>query len=391
MRPREILVTGLGTVSAAGRNCARTLESFRCRQRNAGPISLFRTDLSKPVFEVRDLPECGRGTRTRTFELARCAANEALGEARLENGGGGLRIGVCLGTTVACQLNDIDFYREFRQHAAAPITAVKRYLDGNLAAAIAEEFGFSGPLLTVANACSSGTDAIGVAMAWLEADLCDVVLAGGADELSRIPLAGFSALGVLSDSLCMPFDKNRSGLNLGEGAGVVILERAPAAASRGVTSELFCAGYGTFADAHHLTTPRPDGSSLERAIRTALREAGITPDDIAFINAHGTATVNNDQVEGQVLARVFGSDCPVYSSKGYTGHMLGAAGGAEAAFTALALRHHWIPCTAGFGEPDPAIPLTPTAGDCDVNGDFAMSISLAFGGNNSALILGRRS
>jgi 3-oxoacyl-(acyl-carrier-protein) synthase len=265
---------------------------------------------------------------------------------------------------------------------------VDRFLHGNLAAAVAKALNVEGPSMTVTNACASGTDAIGIAMSWIKAGICDVAIAGGADELNRVPLAGFNSLGILSPALCSPFDVNRQGLNLGEGAGIVVLEKTSTAHARGIHSDLFAAGFGTACDAYHLTSPRPDGAFLKAAVERALAEAGLAPEEIAFVNAHGTATPDNDRVEGAVLADVFGRDVVVLSTKGYTGHTLGAAGGVEAVFSALALRSGWIPLCAGFCEKDPDIPVVPVREQTAIDGVYAMSTSLAFGGGNSALVIG---
>ena len=391
MSSGEILITGLGAVSAAGETCSRTLDIFRSEQRNAGSVSLFETNISKPVFEVRNIPEKWSRPNMRTLSLVLCAVDEALSEAGLlPLTNKPPKIGVCLGTTVASQLNDIDFYRAYGETGEGCMDAVDRYLNCNLAEAVAKQFSFSGPTLTVANACSSGTDAIGIAMTWLKSGVCDIAVAGGADELNLVPLAGFNSLGILSDSLCAPFDRNRKGLNLGEGAGTVVLEKTDTASERGVSSDLLCKGYGTYADAYHLTAPRPDGTGLENAINRALADANAGSDDISFINAHGTATIDNDLIEGSVLARMFGTDSIVYSSKGYTGHTLGAAGALEAVFTALALRNGWIPKCIGFEEKDEQIPLSPVSKLTEIEGNCALTTSLAFGGNNSALILGKQ-
>ncbi len=325
----------------------------------------------------------------RTIRLALLAADEALADAQFQVNSKHACVGVCLGTTVACQLNDIEFYRRLREGRTVSMDAVDRYLRSNLSAAVAARYGFTGPTLTIANACSSGTDAIGTALAWLRQGACDAVLAGGADELNRIPLAGFNALGIMSDMPCRPFDRDRKGLTLGEGAGILLLETAAAATRRHAELSLTCLGYGTYGDAHHLTAPRADGSGLEAAIHRALAEAALSPEDIAFINAHGTATATNDAVEGSVLARVFGSKITVSATKGFTGHTLGAAGGLEAVFTALALREGWIPASAGFRNRDPSLPLAPVERLTALKGHYALSTSLAFGGNNSALVLGR--
>ncbi len=388
MNPRAVFITGMGVVSAAGSGVGQSLASMAAGERNISPVSLFSSPVNLPVFEVRGLPSRVRPGKMRTLDLLEVALAEALAEAGLTETDG-LRVGVALGTTVACQLNDLGFYSTFREKHAAPFESVDGFLKGNLAEATARRLGLSGPMMVIANACSSGTDAIGAAMSWINAGLCDIAIAGGADEMNRIPLCGFNALGVASTEPCRPFDKNRSGLNLGEGAGVLILETAESAAKRGVKSSLRVCGYGSSADAHHLTAPHPEGEGLIRAIRFALKQANLRPADIAFINAHGTSTADNDKVEGRVLLKLFGPEVKVLSTKGYTGHTLGAAGGIEAVFTAAGLSNGWIPGSAGFQTVDEEIGLFPIIGKTIISGQFALSTSLAFGGNNSALIIGR--
>ena len=386
MNSEAVYVSGMGVVSAAGIGVADSLSSMEAGERNVGPVSLFSSPIDLPVFEVASLPPRTSPGKMRTLELLELALNEALADAELD-AFDGIRIGVALGTTVACQLNDLGFYSAFRENNAAPMDSVDGFLEGNLAEATASRLGLEGPTLVVTNACSSGTDAIGAAMSWLNAGLCDMAIAGGADEMNRIPICGFNALGVASNEPCAPFDGNRHGLNLGEGAGVLILETAESAARRGVTSRLRVCGYGSSADAYHLTAPHPKGEGLVRAIDTALKQAGIQPSDIAFINAHGTSTPDNDRVEGQTLLRLFGQDIKVLSTKGYTGHTLGAAGGIEAVFSAAGLRERWIPGSAGFQTVDEEIGLVPTMGKTEITGRYALSTSLAFGGNNAALVL----
>ncbi|TRZ93698.1 beta-ketoacyl-[acyl-carrier-protein] synthase family protein [bacterium] len=386
MHSGNVVISGMGVISSCGKNISETLDTFVAGRRNGAQVSLFKTDLTYPVFEVKDLIDSDVNTM-RTLKLAFIAVKEAI-----ENGGLGdvlhdFRIGVCLGTTVASQLNDTDFYSKYRETGNAPMHSVERYLKGNLAEAVAERLGVRGPSCAVVNACSSGTDAIGVGLSWLRADLCDIVICGGADELNCVPLAGFGSLGVVSDSLCKPFDKERSGLNLGEGAGVIVIEKEEICRKRGKKTELFLQGYGLAADAYHLTAPRPDGSGLEAALARAMDEAGIKPAQVAFVNAHGTATPDNDLVEGKVLSRVFGSGIKFLSTKGYTGHTLGAAGGIEAVFTAVGLREGWIPQSAGFEKADDAIGISPVIQKTVISGQYAISTSLAFGGNNSAIVI----
>ncbi len=382
---QHVLISGMGTVSAAGASVGRTLASLASGERHPGQISVCESPLPVPVFEVAGLASA---PGERTLALALQAVREALTAAGLDAFPDATRVGVCLGTTVASQLNDVDFYATLRRQGTAPLEAIDRYQRGNLAEAVARQLGTTGLRLTVANACSSGTDAIGIAFGWLKAGLCDIVIAGGADELNRIPLCGFHSLGVSSPVLCSPFDRDRQGLNLGEGAGILVLETPASARRRGAAPGLAVYGFGSAADAHHLTAPRPDGSGLEAAIQEALAEASLTPADIDFINAHGTGTRDNDKVEGTTLARIFGERVRFLSTKGYTGHTLGAAGGLEAAFSGLALREGWIPASAGFREPDPEIPAMPVAEKTTVSGRFALSTSLAFGGSNAAVIIG---
>ncbi|TLM65509.1 MAG: beta-ketoacyl-[acyl-carrier-protein] synthase family protein [Deltaproteobacteria bacterium] len=382
------LITGLGLISAAGGSLPATLASLERGERRAGPVTLFPTTLAVPVFEVPALPGADALPGQRTLALTLAALAEALAEARLGEAGS-LRVGVCIGTTVASQLNDLQFYKRYRETGTAPLAAAERFLKGNLAQCVARRIGARGPALTVVNACSSGTDAVGVALAWLKGGLCDLVIAGGADELSHIPLCGFHSLGIVNPGLCAPFDRERKGLNLGEGAGLLVIETPESARRRGVAAELSVAGFGAQGDAYHLTAPSPDGVGLRAALRTALAEAAITPAEVAFVNAHGTGTHDNDLVEGTVLAELFGPAVKVLSTKGYTGHTLGAAGGIEAVLTAAALRAGWIPASAGFACRDEAIPLAPVTARTPVSGRYAVSTSLAFGGNNAALVIGR--
>ncbi len=383
-----VFVSGMGVVSAAGTNVPETLVGFAAGRRNLSRTTPRLTPLDFPIFEAPTLLG-GFLAGSRSLRLCGHALSEALAGAHLGPDLSGYRVGVCLGTTVASQLNDIDFYTAYRQTGLPELGPVTSFLKGNPAEAVARATGATGPTLTVVNACSSSADAIGVAMGWLRADLCDLVIAGGTDELSRIPICGFRSLSVFSSEPCRPYDRDRQGLNLGEGAGVLILETAASAQRRKVTPTWCIAGYGAACDAHHLTAPRPDGTGLEAAIRISLTDAGIAPSEITFVNAHGTATRDNDKVEGGVLARMFGPDIRVLSTKGFTGHTLGAAGALEAAFTALALSEGWIPASPGFENQDAEIPIGAVRERTTISGRWALSTALAFGGNNAALVIGR--
>ena len=387
-------ITGIGCICAAGRDLAAAMAAMAAARRSPQPPARFSTGHPKryPVFGVPDdfVPGdlLGRTDLLLTTRFALAAARQALADAGWEQCAlQRLRVGVCLGTTVGSALNIEDFYREYRTGGHPDLETIERFLRSNPAAAVSRELGLDGPVQTVVNACSSGTDAIGIAASWLRAGVCDVVLAGGADELCRIIYNGFISLMITDDQPCRPFDRERRGLNLGEGAAVLVLERPAAAAARGARTRARVLGYGSACDAHHLTAPHPDGRGLRRAFAEALATAGIAPGDVAFINAHGTGTPDNDRVEGRVIHDLF-PETPFVSTKGYTGHTLGAAGAIEAAFTVACLEAGRIPASGGFAAADPDIHATPAAAGRDIRGSVAISDSLAFGGNNAVLVIG---
>ena len=386
------LISGLGAVCAPGLDIRAILDSFHAEQRQPGRVTLFETSLELPVFEIAGFPAVRPyNDGFRTIELALHALREALADARLDQGVlAKARVGVCLGTTVASQLNDLNFFNTFKNTGTVLRGPVHQYLKNNLANAVASHLGVEALTVTVTNACSSGADAIAIAAQWIEAGLCDLVIAGGADELSRVPFTGFNALGLGCPFPCTPFDKNRQGLNLGEGAGIVILESPDSAAARGHAPPLSLCGYGSACDAYHLTAPHPEGIGLRTAIASAVAHARISSEQIDFINAHGTGTEDNDLTEGLTFAALFGPCVRVLSTKGFTGHTLGAAGGLEAVFTALGLREGWVPRSLGFQDQDERIPIVPLRERTSVTGRYGLSTSLAFGGNNTALIFGLR-
>lgn len=385
-------ITGLGCICAAGNSLDEVMQSLYTGTRNPAPPVNIRTELDTayPVFEVTSEMNNLSDDATRTTKLALTAVNEALEQAKLsrkqlEN----MSVGVCIGTTVGCTLNNEPFYRDFRSGKYPDLNPVRRYLSNNPALYMALEYSLKGPAATIANACSSGTDAIGLAKYWIENDLCDIAIAGGTDELSRITYLGFISLLISSTEPCRPFDKNRNGLNLGEGAGILIMEKTESIKKRKIDSLAAVIGYGTNADAYHPTAPHPEGTGLKNAIRQALKQASLTPDRVDFVNAHGTSTPDNDRVEGRVLAHFFSDTIPVVSTKAYTGHTLGAAGGIEAVFTVKALLDQRLPSTPGFEENDPECIISPTSENTPVNAEVGISNSLAFGGTNSTLVFRR--
>lgn len=401
MKPAIAGITGIGGICAAGASLKTIMPALYSGERSPLAPATFSTgiDRNSPVFEV---PWNLAGVHSvtdvympsipsRTSLLALTAAMEALEHAGLDKTSlRAKRVGVVIGTTVGCTLNNEPFYRDYRDNKNPDIKPVNRFLANNPAIFIAGLYKCSGPAVTIANACSSGTDAVGLAKSWIENDLCDIVIAGGADELCRTTYLGFTSLLITSQEPCRPFDRNRKGLNLGEGAGIVIVESNRSSADRGITPFAYVEGYGSSGDAHHPTAPHPEGSGLRRAIAIALGDAGLKVNDVAFINAHGTSTPDNDKVEGKVISDMFPDSVPVVSTKSYTGHTLGAAGGIEAVFTISALIDRQVPATAGFEEYDPDCAITPTTNNTRINGRTAISNSLAFGGNNSVLVIGTK-
>ncbi|MBN2642536.1 MAG: beta-ketoacyl-[acyl-carrier-protein] synthase family protein [Victivallales bacterium] len=374
-------ITGIGCVSAAGGDCPENFKSLLEGRR--GKVS--SSDTGQVVFAA---PLEARPESSRSVQLLDAALEELMIDSRIKLFPRNIKVGVVVGTTSASFLNDIHFHRKLRD-GKLDSPALARYLAGNPAEYIKHKLNLSGPALTVTNACSSGSDAIGVGMAWIEAGVCDMVVAGGCDELHPVSQAGFFALGVLSEGLCLPFDRDRDGLNLGEGAALMLLEKRTLAESRGAEIKAVAVAYAGSNDMHHITQPDPEGKGLERAVKKALDTAGITSDDIGFINAHGTGTLHNDAAECSAFARLFGQNCKYFSVKGLTGHTLGAAGAIEAVMTVMLLENAFIPVSAGFSACGNGVNIAPVCQTHKYETAYALSTSLAFGGCNSALIIGR--
>ncbi len=387
--PREtpVAVTGMGCISAAGANLAETLARLDAAAPCPALPGHFIYPAPHPVFAA-PLAFTEDSRRSRTLALAELAASEALTQAGVSAADRKkLRIGVVIGTSVGASLDFFPFYAAFRRGEEPELTPVRRYLDSNPSAALAEHFGCSGPVFTVTNACSSGADAIGLGAALIRSGECDLVLAGGADALSEITYWGFYRLLITSPEPCRPFDAARKGLNLGEGAAFMVLESRSSAAGRGMRPLGHVLGYGAGTDAHHLTAPHPEALGLATAFRTAMRQSGLHTDKLAFINAHGTATPTNDLAEARFF-KAHVPSVPVFAGKGGTGHTLGAAGAVEAVLTLAHLARGLVPASPGFATPDPALDFAPVSAPLKVGGSFALSQSLAFGGNNAVLILG---
>lgn len=387
-------ITGLGCLCAAGVTPEAIMDRLytdgclpvpaRCLGPEALPYPMFAVD--EALF-----PDGRRHSAADTLALARYAAREALTSAGLDadpaweaqRG----RTGLILGTTSGSSLHFLSGYAASRREMPPPTPDDRKdYFISNPALALGAELGAGGPLLTVANACTSGADAVGLGLDLIRQGQCDCVLCGGAEALSLVPHTGFARLMIYDPEPCRPFDRTRRGLNLGEAAAVFVLESEEHARQRGATVLGRVAGYGSASDAYHFTAPHPDGRGLVAAIGRTLEESGLRPCDLAFVNAHGTGTLENDKVEGGVLQRLL-PGTPVWASKGSTGHTLGAAGALEAALCLLALRRGRIPASQGFAVPDPTIGLCPTREIQTTSTPWALSTSLGFGGGNAALAL----
>jgi 3-oxoacyl-(acyl-carrier-protein) synthase len=243
----------------------------------------------------------------------------------------------------------------------------------------------AGPALTISNACTSGADAIGLAAQWIRSGVCELAVAGGVDTLNAFTYSGFNKLMIYSPEPCKPFALDRKGLNLGEGAGVLILESESSALKRGLKPKALVSGFGAASDAYHLTAPHPQGRGLRAAISSALLQAGLRTSDLSFINAHGTATLENDLAESLVYNEIF-ADTPVWASKGSTGHCLGAAGAVEAVLTVLALSAGLVPASVAEHERGEFILPKLTLCPVELATPYAMSVSSGFGGCNAALV-----
>jgi 3-oxoacyl-(acyl-carrier-protein) synthase len=384
------LITGLGCISGAGGNLAATMARLYAGRRHPQPPQRIAYQLEKdyPVFEVPGYPKHATDL---SLGFAEIAIREALAQAGLdEEMLRRYRVGVFLGSTAGCFFNKEDDYRQFRNTSNGDPSGIAQVLlRGSIAHQISQRMGLGGPALTVSNACASGTDAIGLAATMIEQGECEIALAGGCDEIVRMVYLGFISLMNTADQPCLPFSQRRKGLNLGEGAGICVLESPDTVERRKVKPLGSIVGYATVVDAYHITAPEPSGRGLKQALRNALAQAAIRPEKVAFINVHGTGTNENDRVEGRVIAEIFGPEMPVAATKAYTGHALGAAGGLEVVLTTQGLIDQKIPGTPGYEDYDPECGIKLHYGVKKIFGQYACSTSLAFGGVNSVLVIGR--
>ena len=378
-------ISGMGVISALGQNLEETLSTLYAENPALPkPTTRFETKLDLPVFEI-EIP-IWEETPSLPLRLLLTSLSEALKNANLTPAVLKQRkVGIAVGTTVACQLDNIPCHARLRQGDLSDLSPILPYVTGMPAEFLRRKLGLSGPAVTISNACASGADAAMIGLEWLRTGRCDLVIAAGCDSVSKVAFNGFNALRVCSSAPCRPFDAERAGLNLGDAAGAVILEAPEKAAERGIRQEYELAGAGKTADAFHITQPESSGEQLERAIRIALTEAGLTPDEIDFVNAHGKGTRVNARVESAVLARVFGPQVKFQSTKAMSGHTLGAAGAIELVFSELMLKAKRAAASRRYEHASEEIPVAPLTSPQEIAGHAAVSTSLAFGGSNTAL------
>ncbi len=400
---REAWITGIGLVSALGPDRETTWAELLAGGSGIRPLTLFdttgfRTNLAAQVDEASlrlpDLPRAVARHTTRASRFGLAAAAEALADAGLPAGGPPRRWPLVLGGGTA-GLFEADRFVARRLRLGSRARGLSEFLEvpqDSVADRIAEVFALAGERITVTTACSSSTISVGLAAEIVGAGEADVALCGGADALCRLTYAGFNSLHAVDSGPARPYDRRRKGLSLGEGAAILVVEEATRARRRGARPYAKVLGYGVTNDAFHMTQPEPSGAAWGRTVRAALADAGLEAAEVGYINGHGTGTEQNDPAECAAYGRVFGERLPrlpVSSVKGALGHCLCAAGGIEAAVTALAVARGALPPTAGFGEADPACPVDPVAGrGRPASPRVALSASFAFGGNSAALVLG---
>ncbi len=404
----RVVVTGMGAITPLGLSAAESWQNALEGVSGLGPITHFDTSdfLIKVACEVKDfdpgdfMSSRDARRRDRFEQFAVAAAKEAIEHSGLEvNEANAGRVGVMLSSAIGGlqSLEDgVVTLLESGPRRVSPFLIPMLMPNGG-AGLVGIDYGCQGPAFSVASACASGADGIGVALMMLKLGMIDVAIAG-ASEATIVPVGvgAFDRLGAMSrrglgEAMPQPFDKDRDGLVMGEGAAVIILEREAHARARGAQIYAELAGYAGTADAHHITAPAEDGAGGTKAMLLALENAGVNPDQVSYINAHGTATPLNDAAETRAIKAAFGDmayNIPVSSTKSMTGHMMGATGALEALFCVRAVAEDVLPPTIHYQTPDP---------DCDLDYipnqaretqvDVAISNAFGFGGHNAVLVV----
>ncbi|MEX0868605.1 MAG: beta-ketoacyl-[acyl-carrier-protein] synthase family protein [Nitriliruptoraceae bacterium] len=415
MSDHDIVVTGFGVISPSGRGYDAAWDGVLAGA-TAAAVDDFLVDAGTPVTIACRVPtfdpdaELGRGTARRLdrfTHLALIAAREAVVNAGLSAGDedpftlAGIdldRLGIILGSGIGGAETWQDEYPRYLDKGPARVSPmfVPKMLSNTAAGTVAIRTGARGPNMTVNTACAAGGSAMHMARDLLRAGTADIMLAGGVEAgITGLAVSAFAQMGALTRNpdpatASRPFDVDRDGFVIGEGAAVAVLETRAHARARGAEPLAVLAGAGASADAYHATAPPEDGGGAALAMRRALDDAGFAPADIGHVNAHGTSTPLNDAAETRALHHVFGdhtTELVVTSTKGVTGHLLGAAGAVEAAFSVRALREQRVPPTANLVNQDPEIDLDVVTGQPrDVAFEAVLSTSMGFGGQNAALV-----
>jgi 3-oxoacyl-[acyl-carrier-protein] synthase II len=399
----QVAVTGLGLVTPAGVGVTDTWNRVLAAEPAAAhdpvlagnPVTIA---CRVPGFDPARLVGARPASRMdRVTQLAVAAALEAVADAGLDTARwDGARVGVVLGCADGGPATVEQQHRVLIEEGPGRVSPMllPMQLPNMLAGQVSIQLGATGPSLVVATACASGGTAVALAADLLRLDRCDIVIAGGSEAMvTPLVMAGFAQMGALSRrtgdprAASRPFDADRDGFVAGEGAGVLVLERLADARARKAAVRATVDGAAHSADAHHLTSPDPEGKGVERAIRAALADADATGDDVDHVNAHATGTPQGDLAEARVLHRLLGDRAIATSTKGVTGHLFGAAGAVEAALTVLAVQKGLVPPTANLDRQDPAVEIEVATKPDARRISLAISVSLGFGGQNAVLAL----
>ena len=396
---KEICVTGSGIISALGNGKQATMEALINKQSGVATIRYLTTSHTEfPVGEVKYsnqemkqmLNFLPSDAVIRSTLLGIIAVKEALKQADLENRLPSLRIALVSGITVGgmdqAELHYHDFLENDSKNAYINLNDC-----GGATEQIADYFGGFQMISTIVTACSSSANAIMLGADLIKDNRADIVVAGGCECLSRYHVNGFNTLMILDREICKPFDRNRAGINLGEGAGYVVLESLETAQKRGAQLIGKVSGYCNACDAFHQTASSPDGLGAFLAMKGAIEQAGLKPEDIDYINAHGTGTPNNDLTEGIAVMNLFGERIPPLSSvKSYLGHTTSAAGSIEAIISLLCIEHNFLPINLNFSSPIEEHTFLPVTNPNPIRPiRHVLSNSFGFGGNNSAIVLSK--
>jgi len=397
----NVWIAGGGVICGIGAHLQACLEAFAHMQPGMQDMQYLRSIHRGvlPVAEVKaDNAELAARASmpehiSRTALLSKIAADEAWASSGL-GAPGQYRVGFVSANTVGGMDKTEDFFADYLQQppTGGRLQQVVHHECGSVTELVADAMGIRHHVSTISTACSSGANALMYGSRLIRNNIVDVVIAGGTDALTRFTLNGFNTLMILDPAACRPFDDTRTGLNLGEGAGYVVLvsDAIAATLSKGPWCRL--SGYANANDAYHQTASSPDGTGNYLAMKGALEMSGLQPEDIAYINLHGTGTQNNDDAEGKAIQRLFAPHYPAMSStKSFTGHTLGASGGIEAVFAALAVQEGIIYPNAHFTTPMKECPLVPATAFSSGNRiPHVMSNSFGFGGNCSSLVFSKQ-